>query len=116
MGTIAQIWREGCIIRSAMLDDMSAAMAEDPSRNLFYAPHFSELTKSSVGALRKIVALGAQSGIAMPALSSGLAFFDQMRSARGTANILQAQRDFFGAHTFERVDKKGAHRGPWGGI
>lgn len=114
MGTIAKIWRQGCIIRSAMLDDMSQAMTEDPERSLMFAPLFAKLTQNSVDALRQTLMLGIGAGVAMPALSSGLSYFDQIRRARGTANILQAQRDFFGAHTFERVDEPGSHRGPWG--
>lgn len=114
MGEVAKVWRAGCIIRSSMLDDMSTAVAQDPSRNLLFAPHFSDLMRQTQSALRKVVAMGVTAGVAMPALSSGLAYFDQMRAARGTANILQGQRDFFGAHTFERVDKPGMHRGPWG--
>ncbi len=113
MGEVAKVWRAGCIIRSSMLDDMSQAMVEDPARNLLFAPHFAKMMRDTQEALRDVVAMGVKAGVAMPALSSGLAYFDQMRAARGTANMLQAQRDFFGAHTFERVDKPGMHRGPW---
>jgi len=114
MGEVAKVWRAGCIIRSSMLDDMSTAMVEDPARNLLFAPHFAQLMRDTQGAMRDVVALGIKAGVAMPALSGGVAYFDQMRAARGTANLLQGQRDFFGAHTFERLDKPGMHRGPWG--
>ncbi|WP_106744257.1 NADP-dependent phosphogluconate dehydrogenase [Yoonia maritima] len=111
---IAQVWREGCIIRSAMLDDMSTALAEDENRNLMFAPTFADKLKSNQDALRQVVAQGALHGIALPALSSGLTYFDAMRTARGTANMIQGQRDFFGAHGFARTDGGSGHHGPWG--
>lgn len=111
---IAEVWREGCIIRSAMLDDMAKALREDPQRNLMMADHFAEILKRTHGALRQVVAQAALHGIALPALSSGLAYFDAMRTARGTANMIQGQRDFFGAHGFARVDGGAGHHGPWG--
>ena len=110
---IAQTWRAGCIIRSAMLDDMAAALGEDADRNLMFAPKFAGLLKSNHQALREVIAAGAQHGIAMPALSSGLAYFDTMRTARGTANLLQGQRDYFGRHGFARIDGGSGHHGPW---
>jgi len=111
---IAEVWREGCIIRSAMLDDMATALRENPNRNLMMAPRFADSMTKTHGALRQTVAQGALHGIAMPALSSGLAYFDAMRTARGTANMIQGQRDFFGAHGFARVDGGSGHHGPWG--
>ncbi len=112
--TIAKIWRAGCIIRSDMLDDMAAALGENPDRNLMMAPYFADWLKRTHGALRRVVALAAERGVAVPALSAGLAYFDAMRTARGTANMIQGQRDFFGLHGFERLDdgKSGQH-GPW---
>lgn len=111
---IARCWRAGCIIRSAMLNDMAAALAEDPARNLILAPAFAERLKATVPALRQVVAAGALNGLPLPALSAGLAWFDTMRTARGTANLIQAQRDFFGAHGFDRLDGADRHHGPWG--
>lgn len=111
---IAEVWREGCIIRSDMLDDMATALREDPDRNLMMAPRFADTLKKTHGALRQVVAQAALHGIALPALSSGLAYFDAMRTARGTANMIQGQRDFFGAHGFARTDGGSAHHGPWG--
>lgn len=112
---IAEVWREGCIIRSAMLDDMATALRENPQRNLMMAPKFADKLKATHGALRQVVAQAALHGIALPALSSGLAYFDAMRTARGTANMVQGQRDFFGAHGFARVDDDAdGHHGPWG--
>ena len=113
MAQIAEVWREGCIIRSSMLNDMAAALTEDATRNLALAPHFKEILERNIGGLRKtaIAALGA--GQPVPALSAALSYFDTLTSARTTANMLQAQRDYFGAHSFERTDKAGAHHGPW---
>ena len=111
---IAEVWREGCIIRSEMLDDMATALRENPERNLMMAPEFAKKLKKTHGALRQVVAQAALHGIALPALSSGLAYFDAMRTGRGTANMIQAQRDFFGAHGFERVDGGSDQHGPWG--
>ena len=114
MPEIAKVWREGCIIRSALLNDMANALAEQPNTNLMFAPFFSEQLKNSHQALREVVACCVQSGNPAPALSAALSYFDIMRTSRGTANMVQAQRDFFGAHSFQRVDKEGAHHGPWG--
>lgn len=111
---IAEVWREGCIIRSAMLDDMATALRENPERNLMMAPKFAEMLTQTHGALRQVVAQAALHGLALPALSSGLAYFDAMRTGRGTANMIQGQRDFFGAHGFARVDGGSGHHGPWG--
>ena len=114
MPAIAENWREGCIIRSAMLNDMSQALAEDPGRNLLFAPYFAEKVRAGDAALRKVVAASATHGLPVPALSVALGYFDTMRTGRSTANMIQAQRDFFGAHSFERIDEPGAHHGPWG--
>ena len=111
---IARVWREGCIIRSGMLNDMATALAEDAARNLMLAPFFANLLKQAHGSLRKVVAQAALHGLPMPALASGLAWFDMMRTGRSTANMIQAQRDFFGAHGFERVDGGSGKHGPWG--
>lgn len=111
---IAEVWREGCIIRSAMLDNMATALRSDTGRNLMMAPKFAGILQETHGALRQVVAQAALHGLALPALSSGLAYFDAMRTARGTANMIQAQRDFFGAHGFARVDGGTGHHGPWG--
>ncbi|OWY04377.1 MULTISPECIES: NADP-dependent phosphogluconate dehydrogenase [Thioclava] len=111
---IALVWRDGCIIRSAMLDDMASALSESPDRNLMYAPYFADLLKTHHGALRKVVSIAAAHGLAVPALSMALSYFDTMRTARGTANMIQGQRDFFGAHGFERTDREGGDfHGPW---
>ncbi len=110
---IARVWRAGCIIRSAMLDDMAQALSEDPARNLILAPHFAAHLKRTLPSLRRVVSAAALHGHALPALGAGLAWFDAMRTARGTANMIQAQRDFFGAHGFDRLDGRDNHHGPW---
>ncbi|WP_299192749.1 NADP-dependent phosphogluconate dehydrogenase [uncultured Litoreibacter sp.] len=116
MPEIARVWREGCIIRSSMLNDMASALTEAPDGNLLFAPYFSDLIRRNEPSLRKTVTTALAHGLQVPALSAGLAYFDAMRTGRSTANLIQAQRDFFGAHGFERTDKdgKGFH-GPWGG-
>jgi 6-phosphogluconate dehydrogenase len=111
----ARVWRAGCIIRSAMLDHMAQALTEDPARNLILAPAFADLLRRHHGALRKVVATATLNGHGLPALSSGLAWFDMMRTARGTANMIQGQRDYFGAHGFDRLDGRPVHHGPWAG-
>lgn len=113
--TIARIWRAGCIIRSQMLDLMADAFGKpDAPANLLLAPAFAETMKAAHPSLRRVVALAAQAGLPVPALSAALAYFDACRQGRGTSNLIQAQRDFFGAHGFERIDASGAHHGPWG--
>ncbi|TGN56249.1 NADP-dependent phosphogluconate dehydrogenase, partial [Paracoccus liaowanqingii] len=112
---IARVWRAGCIIRSTMLNDMAEALAEDPGRNLILAPFFAGLIDRAMPALRQVVSQGIAAGHPLPALASGLMWFDMMRTARGTANLIQAQRDFFGAHGFERLDGIADRHGPWGG-
>lgn len=114
MPAIARVWREGCIIRSTMLNDMATTLADDPTRNLMFAPFFADLMRQHHGALRKVVGVAVAHGLPVPAMSAALSYFDTMRTARSTANMIQAQRDFFGAHSFERTDSPGAHHGPWG--
>ncbi len=111
---IARVWRAGCIIRSSMLNDMAEALAEDPARNLILAPFFAEKIRKGLPPLREVLAGAVQHGHAAPALAAGLAWFDMMRTGRGTANMIQAQRDFFGAHGFDRLDGRDVHHGPWG--
>jgi 6-phosphogluconate dehydrogenase len=115
MPTIARIWRAGCIIRSQFLDEITAAFTKDPHvANLIVTPAFSQMVKETDEALRRIVSHAVLSGLPVPALSSALSYFDAYRRGRGTANLIQAQRDFFGAHGFDRVDGVDQHHGPWG--
>ncbi|MCB1354598.1 MAG: NADP-dependent phosphogluconate dehydrogenase [Rhodobacteraceae bacterium] len=110
---VAKVWRAGCIIRSDMLSDMAEALAGSPDTNLMFAPAFAAKLEASHGALRRVVAAAALAGHPVPALAAALAYFDAMRTARGTANMIQGQRDFFGRHGFERIDAEGAFHGPW---
>jgi 6-phosphogluconate dehydrogenase len=112
--TISKIWRAGCIIRSQFLGQIADAFSEGKVDNLMMAPAFVTMMKQSNPALRRIVAFAAENGLPVPALSAALAYFDGYRQARGTANLIQGQRDFFGAHGFERTDANGACHGPWG--
>ena len=105
-GGIALMWRGGCIIRSAFLGKIKEAFDKDTQlSNLLLAPFFRKAIKDSQRSWRKVVSLAARKGIPVPAFSTALAFYDSYRSERLPANLLQAQRDYFGAHTYERVDK-----------
>jgi 6-phosphogluconate dehydrogenase len=116
MPTIARIWRAGCIIRSQFLDAIASAFpASGRLANLLVAPEFVGTMKESVPALRKTVADAAGNGLPVPALSASLAYFESYTRGLGTANLIQAQRDFFGAHGFERIGETGAHHGNWQG-
>lgn len=111
---IAEIWRAGCIIRSALLNDIAEAFhGELPYGRLILSDHFAHLLKSNVEALRRIVSKAVIAGLPVPALSSAISWFDELSQARGTADLLQAQRDIFGAHGFHRLDKEGVFHGPW---
>ena len=115
MPTIAKIWRDGCIIRSQFLDEITSAFGKDPdAANLIVTPAFAKMVKETDGALRRVVSFAVGAGLPVPALSSALSYFDAYRRGRGTANLIQAQRDFFGAHGFDRVDGVDKHHGPWG--
>jgi len=105
-GGIALMWRGGCIIRSRFLGKIKEAYANNPKlTNLLLDDYFRGEIKRSQKGWRNIVATAAKKGIPVPAFSTALAFYDQYRSAVLPANLLQAQRDYFGAHTYERVDK-----------
>ena len=106
LAAIASIWRSGCIIRARFLNHITEAYRADPGlSNLMLAPFFQQVLNRSQGAWRQVVALAVGSGIPVPAFSASLAYYDSLRTARLSANLLQAQRDFFGAHTYERVDR-----------
>jgi 6-phosphogluconate dehydrogenase len=106
MGGVALMWRGGCIIRSIFLGDIKAAFDRDPKlQNLLLDKFFSTAMNKYHPAWRKAIIYGVRVGVPMPAFSTALAFYDGYRTARLPANLLQAQRDFFGAHTYERIDK-----------
>ena len=113
LATIAKIWRAGCIIRSRFLDQMSAAYAKGSADNLLMVPDFVAIMKDAHKSLRKIVAAAALGEFPMICLSASLAYFDSYRQAQGTANLTQGQRDFFGAHGFELIDRPGEQHGTW---
>jgi 6-phosphogluconate dehydrogenase len=106
-GGIALMWRGGCIIRSVFLGKIKEAFDKKPDlENLLLDPFFTGIIEDAQASWRRVAAAAAQNGIPAPALTSALAYFDGYRSERLPANLLQAQRDYFGAHTYERVDKK----------
>jgi 6-phosphogluconate dehydrogenase len=105
-GGIALMWRGGCIIRSAFLGKIKEAFDANPDlSNLLLDPYFKSQVEAAQPAWRRVIAKAVRRGIPAPAMSSALAFFDGYRRERLPANLLQAQRDYFGAHTYQRVDK-----------
>jgi len=105
-GKIALLWRGGCIIRAQFLDNIKQAFDNQPNLpNLLLDSYFKTAIEKNQTAWRKVVAIAVECGISVPAFSSALAYYDAYRSERLPANLLQAQRDYFGAHTYERVDK-----------
>ncbi|MDR2254873.1 MAG: NADP-dependent phosphogluconate dehydrogenase [Arthrobacter sp.] len=115
-GEIARIWRAGCIIRAQFLNTIADAYAADPELPaLLLAPYFREHLESAQDAWRRVVIQAAGQGIPAPAFSSSLAYYDGLRSDRLPAALVQGQRDFFGAHTYKRVDKSGTFHTLWSG-
>lgn len=106
-GTIAQIWRKGCIIRSVFLQKITEAYRKNPKlENLLFDNFFRTKIQNALPSWRKTVSEGALSGVALPAMSSALSYFDGLRTLHSAANLIQAQRDYFGAHTYERTDRE----------
>ncbi|QPZ39492.1 NADP-dependent phosphogluconate dehydrogenase [Paramicrobacterium chengjingii] len=115
-GDIAKIWRGGCIIRARFLNRITEAYDENPDLvALVTAPFFTEIVSAAQDSWRRIVAGAAQSGIPAPAFSSSLSYYDGLRADRLPAALVQGQRDFFGAHTYKRVDKEGTFHTLWSG-
>lgn len=113
-GEIAKIWRTGCIIRARFLQKITDAYDKNPEiENLLLDDYFVEITKKYQQSVRDVVALAVQAGVPVPTFSSAIAYFDSYRAERLPANIIQAQRDYFGAHTYERVDKEGIFHYSW---
>ena len=105
-GAVALMWRGGCIIRSRFLENIRDAFEKNPDlSNLLTDDFFEAAVRKAQGSWRRVAAAAAMQGIPMPAISSALAYYDGYRSARLPANLLQAQRDYFGAHTYERIDR-----------
>jgi 6-phosphogluconate dehydrogenase len=114
LGEIAKIWRAGCIIRAGLLADITEAYrADEGLQNLLLSPSFAEKVRETVVAARELVAYGATNGIPLPGLSNALTYFDAYTSSRLPLNLIQAQRDYFGSHTYERVDKEGIFHTEW---
>lgn len=114
MGGLARIWKGGCIIRAAFLDDIRKAYTHDPSLpNLLVDPYFSEALVSSEPAWRKVVGQAIAAGVPVPGFTASLSYFDTYRRERLPANLVQAQRDFFGSHTYQRVDADGWFHTLW---
>lgn len=115
LGGIARIWRGGCIIRARFLNDITAAYQRNPAlANLLLDPYFREAILSRQAALRRVVQVAVELGIPCLAMSASLGYFDAYRTARLPANLTQAQRDYFGAHTYRRIDKEGVFHSEWG--
>ena len=117
MARIAEIWRAGCIIRSALLDEFAEAFRNElPFDHLILAPSMRRRLAGSISGLRRVVSASVLTGQPVPALSAALAWHDSMALGRGTANMIQSQRDFFGAHGFERLDMDSKHHGDWNDV
>jgi len=113
-GEIAMIFRGGCIIRARFLQNIKDAYDRDPNlRNLLLDSYFQNIVESYQGAWREVISAAVANGVPVPAFSSAIAYFDSYRTERLPANLLQAQRDYFGAHTFKRVDKEGSFHFNW---
>jgi 6-phosphogluconate dehydrogenase len=111
---VVQIWKGGCIIRSSLLYEFDKAFADQPTlENVLLHPTIAELLKSKEAALRKVLSLAINAKIPVAAMSSALAYFDAYCSERLPTNLIQAQRDFFGAHTYQRIDKEGVFHTSW---
>lgn len=114
LGNIAKIWRNGCIIRAGFLDKVTEAYENQKEiENLLYTDYFAKALYKAREGWGKIVSIAVLSGVAMPAISSALAYFDAYRTSKSGAALIQAQRDYFGAHTYERNDKEGTFHTEW---
>ena len=113
-GDIAMIFRGGCIIRAQFLQNIKEAYDRNPNlQNLLLDDYFKNVVESYQASLREVIALAVMSGIPVPCFSAALSYYDSYRAERLPANLLQAQRDYFGAHTYERVDKDGIFHTEW---
>lgn len=114
LATIAKIWRAGCIIRAALLEDIAEAyQSDDQLTNLLLAPAFAEKINGCLASARVLVSYAAQNGIPLPGITNCLTYFDAYTSGRLPLNLIQAQRDFFGSHTYERLDMEGIFHTEW---
>lgn len=114
LGTIAKIWRAGCIIRAGLLADITKAFQQNAGlSNLLLDDAFAREIKQTLASVRKLVSYGATNGVPLPGLSNSLTYFDAYTSGRLPLNLIQAQRDYFGSHTYERTDKEGVFHTEW---
>lgn len=114
LGQIARIWRGGCIIRAEFLESINTAFQNDPElEHILLSPQVQESVKENLRGARSIVSLAAISGIAMPAFAASLSYFDNFRNGNMPSNLIQAQRDYFGAHTYERIGREGFFHTQW---
>ncbi len=114
LGAMATIWRGGCIIRAQFLNRVRDAYAEHGDvENLLMVPYFTEAVADAQDAWRRVVAIATQQGVAIPAFASSLSYYDGYRRERGPANLVQGLRDYFGAHTYRRVDTEGSFHTRW---
>lgn len=113
LSEVARIWEDGCIIRSSLLKPIQEAYKEGKPLNLIASSQFRDKLKDSSGSLREVVSMAQKAGIPVPALSSALSYYDILRTAEMPANLIQAQRDYFGAHTYQRRDKDGTFHTEW---
>lgn len=114
LSELARIWKGGCIIRAGFLNKIKQAFVDNPTLpNLLLAPEFKQSILDRQSAWREVVATAAYTGIAVPAFSASLDYFDSYRRATLPQNLTQAQRDFFGAHTYERIDQPGTFHTEW---
>lgn len=113
-GDLAKIWREGCIIRAQFLQKITDAFERNPElKNLLLDEYFTQIAANYQDAVREVASLAIKAGVACPCFTSAITYYDQYRSAVLPANIIQAQRDYFGAHTYERTDKEGIYHYFW---
>ena len=114
LGAIARIWRGGCIIRARFLNRITEAYAAEPDlKNLLLAPYFRDAMASAQESWRRVIGMAVDRGIPAPAFSSALAYYDGYRRERLPANLIQGLRDYFGAHTYHRIDREGAFHTRW---
>ena len=114
LGAISTIWRGGCIIRARFLDRIKQSYADDPAlANLLLAPYFRDAVAGAQDAWRRVVTVAVEIGVPVPAFASSLAYYDGYRRERSPANLIQALRDYFGAHTYRRLDREGSFHTRW---
>ncbi|TMF24573.1 MAG: NADP-dependent phosphogluconate dehydrogenase, partial [Chloroflexi bacterium] len=114
LGAIARIWRGGCIIRARFLNRITEAYAAETGiKNLLLVPYFRDAIASTQDAWRRVIGVAVERGIPVPAFSSSLAYYDAYRRERLPANLVQGLRDYFGAHTYRRIDRAGSFHTRW---